>query len=276
MAGSNLNPAIFEMPDIRNLVGKLSLTNYYQVDFKGFPSGGSSPGSTGSGPLRNHLETVTFKGNEKQIVNDLLTKKVGLLCTDASLPTSSFATAEVKDNFMGVTQEFAHTRLYTDADFTFYVDNDYGILRIFEGWMDFISGGGEQAQSFNPGYYRRFVYPDDYKISTMTITKFERNYKIQTTPVLVYTFINAFPKTLTPVPVSYGAADLLKVTVSFNYDRYIVERKYVNQDIELLQKQYERQIGSSQTTAPAPVVPPTSPEEPRQVFNPTRRRQGLE
>ena len=40
---------------------------------------------------------------------------------------------------MGISQEFAHTRLYTDFDFTFYVDNDYNNLRFFEGWIDFIS-----------------------------------------------------------------------------------------------------------------------------------------
>ena len=37
-----------------------------------------------------------------------------------------------------------------------------------------------------------------------------------------YQFINAFPKSMSSVPVSYGPADILKVTVSFNYDRYIV------------------------------------------------------
>ena len=39
---------------------------------------------------------------------------------------------------------------------------------------------------------------------------------------LRYQFINAFPKSISPIPVTYGAADLMKVTVSFNYDRYIV------------------------------------------------------
>jgi len=28
---------------------------------------------------------------------------------------------------------------------------------------------------------------------------------------------------MTSIPVAYGAADLLKVTVSFNYDRYVVQ-----------------------------------------------------
>ena len=38
-------------------------------------------------------------------------KQFNLLCSDTSLPTSSFATGEVKDNYMGVPQEFAHTRI---------------------------------------------------------------------------------------------------------------------------------------------------------------------
>lgn len=238
-------PRVFDTPDIKNLFGKLALTNYYQVDFSGIVA------NTGSQNLIKHLQNTTFRDEgDKLIINNFITRSAGLLCVDASLPSSSYATAEVKDNFMGVTQEFAHTRLYTDADFTFYIDNDYFLLRFFEGWMDFIAGGnsadlGEPAAGTvaNTNIYRRFNYPDDYKINSLTITKFERNYKIENTNTLVYTFINAFPKTLTPVSVSYGSADLLKVTVSFNYDRYIVQRKSVSADLELLQKQFLRQLG---------------------------------
>ena len=39
---------------------------------------------------------------------------------------------------------------------------------------------------------------------------------------LVYQFKNAFPKSMTAIPVAYGPADLLKVTVMFNFDRYIM------------------------------------------------------
>jgi len=41
--------------------------------------------------------------------------------------------------------------------------------------------------------------------------------------------MNAFPKGLTSIPVSYGSADLLKVTVTFNYDRYVVIRKKLSE-----------------------------------------------
>ena len=124
---------------------------------------------------------------------------------------------------MGVPQEFAHTRIYTDIDFTFYVDENYTILRCFEGWMDYISGGAD-VQQWEKGYYRRLNYPDHYKVDTIYISKFEKNFNRR----LDYQFMNAFPKSVTSLPVSYGNADLLKVSVSFNYDRYIMDIGRIN------------------------------------------------
>ena len=64
-------------------------------------------------------------------------------------------------------------------------------------------------------------YPDTYKVSSMYISKFEKNLD----RTISYQFINTFPKSITPIPVTYGNADILKVSVSFNYDRYVVNRK---------------------------------------------------
>ena len=85
--------------------------------------------------------------------------------------------------------------------------------------MEYISSGAntfmeQQTKSF----YRRMRYPDSYKCNTLYINKFEKGFK----RTMRYQFINAFPKSMASVPVSYGPADILKVTVSFNYDRYIV------------------------------------------------------
>ena len=195
------------MQDVKEKLGKLSLTNQYQVHF-----------STLSKTISDYLK----RSRGLIDIDNFLSRNVGILCSDASLPASAFATGEVKDNFMGIPQEFAHTRLYTDIDFTFYVDQEYTLLRIFEGWMDYVSSGSDRddVSLGDAGFYRRFKYPNDYKCDTMTITKFEKN--IERT--LLYEFRNAFPKSITSLPVSYGTADLLKVTVSFNYDRYIVTR----------------------------------------------------
>ena len=195
------------MTDAKVKFGKLSLNNQYQVHFAGFNSS-----------VQNYLR------NNVGILNadDFISREMGILCFDASLPTSALATAEVKDNFIGVPQEFAHSRLYTDIDFSFYVDQDYTLLRIFEGWMDYITSGAEsEVGDLQKPYYRRMRYPDTYKVSSIYISKFEKNLD----RALSYQFINAFPKSITPIPVTYGSADILKVSVSFNYDRYVVNRK---------------------------------------------------
>ena len=186
------------------LMGPLAQTNHFLVTI-----------SSLTPEVESYLQSFTNASD----VRRFLSERTGILCNDASLPTTTFATAEVRDNFMGIPQQFAHTRIYTDIDFTFYVDDDYTMLNIFEGWMDYISSGAErEVADFQKPFYRRMRYPDSYKCDTMFITKFEKNMKRK----LRYQFINTFPKSISPMPVTYGAADLLKVTVSFNYDRYIV------------------------------------------------------
>lgn len=206
------------MSQMRDKVGNLALTNQYLVEL----------------PIKKTILDYIKEHHQPEFDAYSIKKfspNLGFYCTEATLPVSSYATAEVKDNFLGVTQEFAHTRLYTDLDLTFYVDSDYDVLRYFELWMDYISGGEGQFQksqsgnAFLPGYFKRFKYPNDYKTSEMSIVKFEKDYKNS----LSYVFMNAFPKGLTSIPVSYGSADLLKVTVTFNYDRYVVIRKKLSQ-----------------------------------------------
>jgi hypothetical protein len=203
---NNLVEAI-TMRKAKEIIGNPALTNNYLVYIPPLSTGMVDSNNS---KLANHITKYGRLADDQ-----FVSRKLGLLCSDASLPTSSYATA------VGVTQEFAHTRLYADTDFTFYVDKNYDSIKFFEAWMDYISGAGEVSQSDKlkrPGYFRRMAYPDYYKVSTMSITKFERDIKTR----LEYTFINAFPKSMTAIPVAYGAADLLKVTVSFNYDRYIM------------------------------------------------------
>ncbi len=202
MAETTIKP--FNLSVAKNIIGPLAQTNHFLVTFSSLtPS------------VENYLADYTGIKN----IKSFLSRNVGILCNEAVIPTSTLATAEVKDNFMGVPQQFAHTRFYTDFSYTFYCDEDYTLLRIFEGWMEYItSGANDQVEQNHRAYYRRMRYPDSYKCNTMYINKFEKNYK----RTLRYKFVNAFPKAIDPVPVSYGSADILKITVNFNYDRYIV------------------------------------------------------
>ena len=58
--------------------------------------------------------------------------------------------------------------------------------------------------------------------SHTNIVKIDDNLSLKLKYPSMDQFINAFPKAMSSVPVSYGSAEILKVTVSFNYDRYIV------------------------------------------------------
>ena len=186
------------------LMGPLAQTNHFLVTI-----------SSLTPEVESYLQSFTNASDGRRF----LSERSGILCNDASLPTTSYATAEVKDNFMGIPQQYAHTRIYTDIDFTFYVDENYTLLKIFEGWMEYISSGSNRLmEQQTKSYYRRMRYPDSYKCNTLYINKFEKNFK----RTIRYQFINVFPKSMSSVPVSYGPADILKVTVSFNYDRYIV------------------------------------------------------
>ena len=73
-------------------------------------------------------------------------------------------------------------------------------------------------------FYYRMKFPKKYK-GGLEITKFEKNLNSQDpvrgrTKPLTYTFIDAFPRTISSMPVTYDASDLLKCTVSFSYTRY--------------------------------------------------------
>lgn len=128
--------------EAKDIFGKIALSNHYVVSFSSLKTG-----------ITNHI-TKRFGVPD---VRNFISRKTGLLCSDASLPGSALGTGEVKGNFMGVPQEFAHSRLYQDVDFSFYIDGDHTNLKIFEGWMDYITSTSE-ADETNHSYFRRMAW----------------------------------------------------------------------------------------------------------------------
>ena len=188
----------------KNLIGPLAQTNHFLVTFSS---------------LTPSVEEYLNGYSGISDIRPFLSRTAGILCNSATLPTTAYATADIRDNFMGVPQQFAHTRIYTDIDFQFYIDEDYTLLKIFEGWMEYISSGADDSTiQEDRAFYRRMRYPDSYKCNTMYINKFEKNFK----RTMRYRFVNVFPKSMSAIPVTYGPADILKVSDTFNYDRNIV------------------------------------------------------
>ena len=198
------------------ILGDLSMSNYYYVEIGPLSELGDEKDQTAD----------AFFGKQGQDdAYQFATRDMRLLCSEAVLPASAYATAEVKDNYMGVTQQFAHTRMYTDIDLTFYIDKSYRANMYFETWMDYIGGGSPLAMDeMQPFYFRRLHYPDSYKTNNIKIHKFERDLNRKENITLRYQLKNAFPKALSSTTVSYGPAELLRVTVTLGYDYYSVTK----------------------------------------------------
>ena len=191
-------PTRKKISDFKPLVTNLAQTSHYQVIFGGLNDG-----------LSNYLDA-------RGVDTRFITESAGLLCSSASIPGSSLATADINGNFMGVQEKMAHTRIFTQMQLEFYVDSDYRMIKFLEHWMEFIASGSGQ----NPGtneYYYRMQYPSAYKSNSTKIIKFDRDYKRE----LEYNFIGLFPINMSSVPIQYGSSDILKVSVAFNYERYI-------------------------------------------------------
>ena len=176
-------------------------TSNYLVRFA-VPNGGAYP-------LTTHLRS---KGIDDRF--DL--SDIGLLCSGASIPGSSFATLDVRGEYQGVIEKMAHTRQFTQIDLEFYVDNRYKSLRFLEHWMEYISGSSGVRPQEN-AYHFRMRYPEYYKSNETRIIKFEKNHR----QFLEYKFVGLFPLALNSTRVQYQNSNVLKATCSFHYDRYI-------------------------------------------------------
>ena len=239
-------PKNYNASDIKSRLLRPALTSHYQVSISFSKFNIQSLSSIFDGTLYDFMKEL--KSNLPESSELLL-----ISCSEASLPGSSLTTQELNDDYTGITQRHAYRRLYDDRiDFTFYVNQTYDQIRFFERWIQFISG--EQLSTNQENHFVRFKFPETYK-TTIFVDKFERNAQRRpgktestngshTGEKLTYEFINAFPISINSMPISYESSQLLKCTVSFSYDRYIMK------DISRISTQTE-----PSPAPPAPGVP---------------------
>lgn len=187
-----------KISEIKSTFGNLAQTTHYQVSFGSLPT-----------LLQTHL---TLRGVNPRFVSETS----GLLCSSASLPGSSIGTSDIVGDVSGVAEKMANSRVFTPIDLTFYVDSQYKMIKFLEHWVEFISSGSGVSNT-QEGYFFRMRYPKDYKSNTTQILKFDRDYKHQ----IEYNFYGLFPITIYSPTVSYSDSQVLTVTASFNYERYV-------------------------------------------------------
>ena len=209
MAG--VRPARLSVSDIKSRVLNVAQTSHYRLTL-------SVPAA-----VRARVGDLT----------DLDLDNIALLCSDANLPGSSLATHDVTNDYQGVTEKMAYRRIYDDTlGLTFYVDRNYYVISLFERWIDHISGNTHPTRFKSPYINSRVAYPKTYK-SDIFVTKFEKDHMSPESKVrkniLEYSFIQAFPRDITAIPVSYEGSQVLKCSVSFSFIRYVVENIAISQ-----------------------------------------------
>ena len=211
----------FRTSDLKSRILNLAQTSVFQVKLQ--------PPEAVMAHIRNNTDINYNEDGED----------IELLCSDASLPGTSLSTHEITGDYRGVRERMAYRRMYdATTDFVFYVDHDYDVIEFFDSWVDYISGMGEgqylskdSAKSSAANY--RMNYPNSY-MTNVYISKFEKDVSPDNKIFndgdkysMTYTFVQAFPLNIISTPVSYQQSDVLRVTVSMAYQRYVREKKKV-------------------------------------------------
>ena len=216
------------LPSAKDLFKGLSLSSQFKVSLH------LNRNLTGANNLDGHL---TRSG----VFDDYSSSSMSydFFASEAILPGVNFDMTEQPGSYQGVLEYMPTRRVWPDFEVTFYVDDQYNILRLFEEWVNYINplynvdgqySGGFNAQDgmVDTNSYYKLRYPGKYK-RRITITKFERDFfsnpnSSEGQPnqsLLSYQLIDAFPKQITAIPVSYDGSTLSRVTVIFGYTRYI-------------------------------------------------------
>jgi len=221
----NVRPRPYKTSELKSRITNLAQTSVYQLKIQP-PAGLFS----------------LLKETGRDLDYNRAGENLELLCDSAVLPGSSFATHEPTNDYAGVTEKMAYRRMYDGTlDLSFMVDRNYNVIEMLDGWLDFISGVGitGSRQSYKSRHVNyRMTYPEQYR-TELYLTKFEKDVSypddfgdviegvLDPPKQLLYTFVGAFPSSVTSTPVSYGPSDVLRVNVSFSYMRYVRERKNV-------------------------------------------------
>ena len=196
-------PTRYPINDIRSRFQTVALDNKYQVFME---------------PNLNVYNAAAKAGISRRFVDEDL----GLYASDAVLPGSSFADVEVSGDRQGITERMPFKRIYDDVTLTFMVDKDYKFLKYFEAWMQLINPLHGDIDGKAHNQVMTLNYPKDYKC-TMSIVKFNKDYFRRGGAYVYYCYIRSWPLSISSVPVNYDSGSVLKLNVTFRYERYVME-----------------------------------------------------
>ena len=196
-------PNYYPINTIRSRFQTVALDNKYQVFME---------------PNLNVYNAAARVGISRRFIDEDL----GLYVTDAVLPASSFADVEVSGDRQGITERMPFKRIYDDVTLTFMVDKDYKVMKYFEAWIQLINPLHGDTDGKADNQVMTLNYPKDYKC-TMSVVKFNKDFFHRGGGYVYYCFVRSWPLSISSVPVNYDSGSILKLNVTFRYERYVME-----------------------------------------------------
>ena len=154
------------------------------------------------GLMRNNRYIVNFSlpPSLTGSVTNLDLQNILLFCDSATIPGVTISTTPALT--FGEVREMPYEKLFSPANFTFYVDNKMFVKKMFDAW---------QAAIINP-QTRHTGYYVDYT-TTFEITIFDINQNARYGIKLH----EAYLKDISPIQLDYANRDIMKVTATIQY-----------------------------------------------------------
>lgn len=155
-----------------------------------------------SGFSRNPLDVTNLVSNIATIRSNPLSLNV--LCDSVILPGRNIATAEYTSGSQS--KKAPYTYAEDDVTMSFIETADYKIRNYFDVWLSEIIN----TQQYTLGYKRDYA-------KTIVINQLDNAGNISYPLILE----NAYPTNMAPVEMGNANGDLVKINVTFAYDKYI-------------------------------------------------------
>tara|TARA_B100000927_G_scaffold231727_1_gene191757 strand:+ start:8067 stop:8699 length:633 start_codon:yes stop_codon:yes gene_type:complete len=140
----------------------------------------------------------------KNLIND--PRDISILCQSVTLPGRSISTFEHQD--VRTMNKHPYTVIDEDVTMSFLLTNDYYMRQMFDNWMS----GIFDNDSYRVGYKK------DFSVDVVIQQLNQKNI-----PVYGVRLEKAFPVSMDSIELSQDSSDLVRMSVTFAYDKYVPE-----------------------------------------------------
>lgn len=142
--------------------------------------------------------------NAGNLIND--PRDISILCQSVTLPGRNISTFDHQD--VRTLNKHPYTVIDDDVQMSFLLTNDYYMRQMFDNWMSGIFD--------NENY--RVGYKKDFAVDVVIQQLNQKNI-----PVYGVRLEKAFPVSMDSIELSQETSDVVKMSVTFAYDKYVPE-----------------------------------------------------